>query len=155
MLYLTSFGTGVLAYQTLLQHKPITGGIYLLLFGTSVCHHAHYTETDYVGGRLIAFLDRALARLVFVRNMYMMHSSSSPSPSVMREENLPTLPTLPTLRRLRRLSLLLQAIAALIYLTRVCGDGHYQRGVFCERVRWHAVAHLLSITGALLQHALE
>lgn len=129
MLYLTSFGFGVVAYRALLRREPVLGGIYLLQYGTSILHHANYTKTDYLAGEWIAKIDRLLARCIGSILLYRAFGMrQSPRFWVMVFFNV---------------------CVALIYYMRLSrlSDPPYRPYTFCTMSRWHAAMHICGTIG--------
>lgn len=71
MLYLTSgFFGGVSLHAMTIRHYPL-GVLFMVLLWLSSIHQSHYcNETAYPMGRLIAFSDRAVARIIWCVILY-------------------------------------------------------------------------------------
>ena len=72
MLFFTSFLFGPVALHACIKKKYFTSLLYMLQYGFSVLHHANYTNTDYLGGSIVAFTDKLLAKINYLRGALMI-----------------------------------------------------------------------------------
>lgn len=66
MLHFSSFLLGFISFYALLHDEYLLGFLFMMLYGTSLLHHAHYTTGEYLGGKTIGKLDKALCKLIWV-----------------------------------------------------------------------------------------
>jgi hypothetical protein len=101
--------------------------------GVSTVHHSNYTRTNYLGGPVIAFIDRALAKLIgvylFVNAVFRFRFT-----------------------RQMGWAWLFNAGVPLIYYLKLCRDFHrpYEPFVICELSKWHAAMHIVGTIGGIL-----
>ena len=73
MLYFSSYAMGVAGFYSAVNKEPLLGGLLLASYGTSILHHANYTNTNYLGGPWVAWMDRVLARACWVVSVYKLY----------------------------------------------------------------------------------
>lgn len=126
MLYLTSFGFGAVGYTAILQRQKTLGIAYLILYGTSILHHANYTRTDYIAGPWVARIDRLLSKIITAIQVY----------NVLGKPVTPRMVT----------CALLGVVVGWIYYGKLhCSDDPYQPNTICDKVKWHSVMHILGV----------
>lgn len=131
MLYLTSFGFGAVSYVALLKRQKWLGLLFMMLYGTSVLHHANYTKTNYLLGSHVATLDKLLSRLIGITIFYKIN----------------------TIRFNSRVGLAyaLNLMVPYIYYFRLCHtQGPYEPFKVCTQSKWHAVMHVFGVIGPLV-----
>lgn len=131
MLYLTSFGFGAVGYAFTLRRERTIGMAYLLLYGTSILHHANYTRTDYIAGPWVARIDRLLSKMITIIQVYRVLGK-------------------PITPRLVVCALLGVFVGWIYYGKLHCSDDPYQPNTICDKVKWHAVMHISAILSGFL-----
>lgn len=130
MLYLTSFGFGGVSYVAMWRRQRWLGLLYLLLYGTSVLHHAHYTRANYRYGLAVKAVDFWLCRLIGVTLFYKT--------------------TRLGWNRRVIVIYLLNLMVPYFYFTKVCRSIEpYSPDGWCENSKWHGWMHLFGFVGPL------
>lgn len=130
MLYLTSFGLGLGAVCAMSARERLVGSLCSALYGTSVLHHAKLARTDYPGGRIIAPLDRALAKVNFVVLAWKASRLRKTPGTLGVWVSMAAMPV--------------------IYYAKVASGRKYEENVVCTCMRWHAAMHFIATAGLML-----